>query len=411
MASTETTAFTQGVRKAMRMTKVRRTAALLIVSLGIGGFLCTTGTQAQPESGQKSLPPLASSGGPTAEDLVRYLNDNARLIPALRCNNVLIDCKADRQTVGLGGLFLYQKPGNFRFQAKVIGQPAIDMGSNREQVWYWISKNEPPYLFWVSRKDLASGKAHLPLPFWPEWFAEVMGTAEWDTDKPRKVMARGKSIELIEPIVTPQGQHVSKVTVFARMVSAIQVTHHLLRDAKGNVICEAAINKVRRERKSGALLVEDVKFTWPAQRLDARFQFTNIETIEPLSKERVERVFSPDGLTYQRYSLVTRSLPKAKEKQADARDTLSASDIRIDLTDTQVVLHHREEVLKLSGRPDHPLSLRVLQDRLRAWMGKDKQAALCITCSPSVEYAAVKAVLDACREVGIHQIELRTAEK
>ncbi|HEY7308270.1 MAG TPA: sigma-70 family RNA polymerase sigma factor [Gemmataceae bacterium] len=416
-------ALTQGVLKAMWMTKVRTTAALLlIVSVGIGGFLCTTGTQAQPGSKEKET---ASSADvptflarrasddvvPKAEDLVRYLNDNAKLIPALRCTNVLIECKADRQTVGLPGQFLYQKPGNFRFTGKVFSQPAFDMGSNREQVWYWISKNDPPYLFWVSRKDLASGKAHLPLPFWPEWFGEVMGTAEWDISKPRTVIARGKSIELIEPIVTPQGQHGSKVIVFARMGTPIQVTHHLLRDNKGKVICEAAINKVRQERKSVALLVEDVKFTWPAQRLEARLQFTDIETIEPLSKERVERVFSPDGLGYQRYSLVTRSLQIDEEKQADAGDPLPTDGIRIDLTTTQAVLRHGEEVLKLSGRPDRPLALGILQDQLRAWADKEKQVALCVTSSPSVEYAVVKAVLDACRQAGIRKIELRTAEK
>src|SRR5687767_2132808 len=70
------------------------------------------------------------SGEPRVEDLVAYLNDNARRLQSLECQNVDIDVKAADQQVGLMGSLACQRPRNFRMQARVAGSKQVDLGSN-----------------------------------------------------------------------------------------------------------------------------------------------------------------------------------------------------------------------------------------------------------------------------------------
>ena len=204
---------------------------------------------------------------PKVEDLVRYLNTNARLIgdtDALKCTNLEIDCRADRQTVGLGGWMMCQKPRNFRLQAKVIGQPAVDIGSNNDEFWYWISKNEPPYLFHCSYEALGRG-AKVPFPFQPDMVVTALGIAPYDPAKKYELNApRGKNyFELIERTTAPQGQAIQNVVVFNRnraVPPEPQVIAYALRDDKERPICIASIKSVQQNRETGAILPLMVKF-------------------------------------------------------------------------------------------------------------------------------------------------------
>src|SRR6185437_4181243 len=317
--------------------------------------------------------------------------------------------KVANQTVGMGGRFLYQKPGQFRMSAIVFGKPAFDMGGNRDEVWYFIGKNDPPYVFWISRADLARDKARWPVPFSPDWLGEVLGVAERHANKRQEVVIQAKTIELIEPIVTPQGHHARKVTVFARSQSPLQVMEHRLLDDKGKMVCRAVIRKVRRDAKTGALLVQNVQFVWPAQRSEVSLQFNDMEIIESMNGEKASRVFTSKDLGASRFCLATSQLEK---KKVELKPPSSDGLIQIDLTNAHIEMRCREEMMKVSGQPGGTLSLQVLQDQLHTWIAANgKQApSLRITCEASVEYAKVKTILDACREAGIRKIELRTSK-
>src|SRR2546423_13376585 len=90
---------------------------------------------------------------PTVPELVRYLNTNAQNVQSVQAS-VDMDAQQDRQPVSLGGFLACQKPRNFRLKAKVMSQPAVDIGSNDDEFWYWINKNDPPYVFHCTYRDL-----------------------------------------------------------------------------------------------------------------------------------------------------------------------------------------------------------------------------------------------------------------
>src|SRR5262249_57670564 len=114
-------------------------------------------------------PAVVTGGVPTAEDLVYYLNFNARKVQAVQCNRLEIDCKQGNQGVGLDGLLACEKPRNFRLKAKLLGQPGVDIGSDGDrEFWYWISKAEPPYLYHCSYEEFGRGGVRMPFPFQPD---------------------------------------------------------------------------------------------------------------------------------------------------------------------------------------------------------------------------------------------------
>lgn len=257
---------------------------------------------------------VADNDMPKVENLVRYLNANADLIgneDALKCTNLSIDCKADHQNIGLGGMMMCQKPRNFRLMAKVVGQPAVDIGSNQEEFWYWISKNEPPYLFHCSYEALGRG-ANVPFPFQPDMVVTALGIAKYDENKKYELnVPRGKNyFELIERTTSPQGQPIQKVVAFRRSTAALpepQVIAYALRDDKGNNICIANIKSVDRNRETGAILPQKVTFEWPAQKLSMTLEMNNLQVIK-MDNGTASRLFTRKSLNYQSFDLASRNL-------------------------------------------------------------------------------------------------------
>lgn len=258
-------------------------------------------------------PPPVDGRLPLTKDLVEYLNRNADKVGdnALRCTNVSIDCKANSQTVGLGGMMMCQKPRNFRLTAKVLSQPTVDIGSNKDEFWYWISKADPPYLFHCSYDALAKG-VNVPFPFQPDMVVTALGIAQYDPNRRYELNAPPKAnyYELIESIKSPQGQSIQKVVVFDRVERFPpypQVIAHVLRDDKGKIICKATIESVQRDRATDAILPRKVTFSWPAQQLQMKMELDGLQVVT-LKPDQVDKAFTRRDLTMPSWDLAARAL-------------------------------------------------------------------------------------------------------
>ncbi len=199
-----------------------------------------------------------------------------------------------------------RKPRNFRLQAQILSQPAVDIGSNDQEFWYWISKNEPPYLFHCSYDALSRG-TRIPFPFQPDMVVSALGLAEYDLAKKYELRAdpRLHYYELIEQTLSPQGEPIQKVTVFNKKqveAPAPQVIAHVLKDARGNPICTATIKKVQQNRDNGAIYPTVVMFNWPAQKLQMTMELHNLQVVK-VDDGMAQRVFTRKNLGYQTYDL------------------------------------------------------------------------------------------------------------
>src|SRR5439155_23433913 len=121
----------------------------------------------------------APSGTPTAEQLVAYLNDNARRLQSIESRDVQLDASMKWETFGLTGVMVCQKPRNFRLMAKAASMSMADVGSNQDEFWFWVGKSDPPYLFHCSHQDFAQGRSQVKFPLQPDWVMVALGMAEY----------------------------------------------------------------------------------------------------------------------------------------------------------------------------------------------------------------------------------------
>jgi hypothetical protein len=236
---------------------------------------------------------------------------------------VAIDVTADRQSVGLSGKMMCQSPRNFRLSGVVFGKPEVDIGSNKDEFWYWIGRNQPPYLFHCSYDAMARG-AKIPFPFKPDMVVSALGLAEYDLKKNYKMNIvdnkKGyKAIELIEEAVSPQNQRIQKITVFNFSETTLphpQVLAHVLKDDKGTVICVANIREVQAVGPKRAILPKKMVFSWPAQKMQMTMQINNPEIVS-MNEEKAGMVFTRRNLSYQSYDLAA-GRPDAGVQRAGA---------------------------------------------------------------------------------------------
>jgi hypothetical protein len=258
---------------------------------------------------QDRPPPPAPAKVPDVPALVNYLNQNAALVQAVRSDTVDIQCMQGRQAIGLGGMLVCRKPRDFRLRAKVVGNPAVDIGSNSEEFWYWISKADPPHVYHCSYRDLATGKVFVPFPFQPDMLVAALGIAEYDPKGKYDLKVYPKYLELVESTVSPSGEAVQRITVFNRTQAPPgqpQVLAHVLKDTKGKLICQANIHEVVADPITKVALPTKVTLEWPAQKVKMTMRMYDIKAVS-ITPAEAARYFQRTGLSeYDSYDLARR---------------------------------------------------------------------------------------------------------
>jgi hypothetical protein len=275
------------------------------VVLGLAVVVPLFGCNHTPIIGDRQPPALPpNTKVPEAVALVNYLNQQAARVQTVRAK-IDMDCKAEGQSIALGGMMGCQKPRDFRLKANVLGHPAVDLGSNSNEFWYWISKAPQPYVYHCSYRDLGTGQVRIPFPFQPDMVVSALGLAEYDLKGTYEVKASARTLELIQDTVSPSGQPVKKIVVFNRMLSAPgqpQVLAHVLRDTKGNLICQAHIQRIQVDRTTNATVPTKVTIEWPAQKITMKMDLSDVQ-VNTIDRATAGRMFQRTDLTYATFDL------------------------------------------------------------------------------------------------------------
>ena len=188
-----------------------RRLSLTLLCLGVvAGVGCKTPQFYNPAAQKHDLPPPSYT--PTAEELVKHLNENARHVSSLECNDDLsITIRQGVQEFSVSGMLQFQKPRNFRLTAEKFNTSQADIGSNDQEFWFWLKQNNPPSLFFCNYDDFAKMQSS-PLPVHPDWIAEAMCLQELNPNAQYQVRKSGTySLDLISNSVSPQGVSLQKI--------------------------------------------------------------------------------------------------------------------------------------------------------------------------------------------------------
>jgi hypothetical protein len=285
----------------------------LILGLGLTGLLLSTGCSGFQTQGRVRGPDRVQidRGQPSSAAMVNYLNENARRIPALRCEDMTLDCVKGRDKAAISSVMVCQGPRNFRLLGKALGKNVADIGSNDQEFWFWISEAKPPYVYHCAYADLERGKVNLPFPIQPEMILAGLGMAQYDPAKQYQVKVNGRTVELIETVSSPHRGNLQKVTVFARGPvgrDQPQVIGHILRDERGKEICSATITHVQTDPTTGAVLPRRMKFRCPAEQFEMSMRLDGARVIR-IEQQQAASMFSRANLTtFQGYDLARRTV-------------------------------------------------------------------------------------------------------
>lgn len=259
----------------------------------------------------------ATTAMPTVENLVTYLNYNAKLLEptqALNSQNVMIDINAEAGKIGIGAKMICQTPRNFMMSGVALGQPVVDIGSNDKEFWFWSREINPPYLYHCTYEDLARG-TKVPFPFQPDMVLSALGLAQYDPAKQYGLSTADdgkghKSILLTEQARSPENKPIQKITVFDAQQAKPgqpQVLAHILKDERGNVICSANIRSVQQIGPSGLIIPRVIEFSWPDQKMRMKMQIEN-PRIMAMPPEKAVTVFTRQNVRQQSFDLATQTL-------------------------------------------------------------------------------------------------------
>ena len=283
----------------------------LVAGLGLAVTGCAGLTGSKEPRG--TIGPITSQT-PTAPQLVSYVNNNASRAAAIESTDLALEVKSGSQGGGLSGTLYCEKPRNFRLRAKAVGKPMADFGSNNQEFWYWISQDNPPYLYHCNYADLSRGNIPLPFPFQPDWVLETLGLAELSTAPENyRVERKNNTFELTERGTSTQGRPVFKVTVFHggnAGGSQPQITQHRLHDEQGQLVAVADVLSVRRDAGTGATIAHHLRLKWPQQKLEMELKLDGLKVYNaPVLTQRAPELFQRSSLRdLPSYDLATRSL-------------------------------------------------------------------------------------------------------
>jgi hypothetical protein len=287
-----------------------------ILGLGLSALLLSTGcNNLQPTRGGTAVG-RRPAPQPTAAAMVNYLNENAQRVQGLSSTDVTLECRQDHNSGNLSGRLDCQRPRNFRLTARVVGQPTVDIGSNGEEFWYWISKAEPPYVYHCTYDDLQKPGVFIPFPFQPDMILAALGMAQYDPNKPYEVRANAaaRTVELIESATSPQGRPVKKITVFRSGPAGRNepvVVAHVLKDEQGREVCSATVSEVQTDPATGAVVPRRVRLYWPAEKIELKMKLDGVR-VNGIDATLAASLFSRRNLaSLTAYDLARRSVDGA----------------------------------------------------------------------------------------------------
>lgn len=200
--------------------------------------------------------PQALTASPTLDDVVRVVNANAEKVQSLYAADATV---AVPMAPKLRATLAFDRPRRFRLRAETgLTGAEFDAGSNDEQFWYWVRRQNPPAVFVCRHDQFRQSVVRQMMPIEPEWVIDALGIGGFDPahEHTGPTPVRGGRLEVRSRVPRPEGDY-TRVT----LVDAVRgwiVEQHLYNE-RGELLVSATMSQHARDSATGAYLPRHVE--------------------------------------------------------------------------------------------------------------------------------------------------------
>lgn len=216
-------------------------------------------------------PPVVLQPTATAEQVVAVVNQNTERVHSYVTNNASISAPGMPMLPVASGSIAYQRPLNFRFQARALTGPEVDFGSNPERFWLWAKQMTGPDgrspLYTVRHDQYASSGAQNMMPIDPQWIIEALGMVTINQATMQPPLPRddgGFEVRYVQD--SPRG----RLTRVLIIDSHGQVTQQSVLNSQGALLASATASQFRYDPQTAVSLPRVVTVQVPAAELSLK---------------------------------------------------------------------------------------------------------------------------------------------
>jgi hypothetical protein len=210
--------------------------------------------------------------------LIEHVNRNITNLHSWSCTDATVSATSKYMPIKLplSTTIAVERDKNFRLRARSPLGDEADFGSNSERFWFWMRRNNPPWVFTARHADMNAVGQRLQIPFHPDWIMEALGVVPLNPNnithqQPGK---EANTLLLISEEISPSGAAVRREIVVDTHLGVILA--HRLFDAAGQRLAEARLSRHRRE-PSGIIMPHVIELDWPQQEMSMTLELTTIE--------------------------------------------------------------------------------------------------------------------------------------
>ena len=277
------------------MNNIPQKAALVVLILVVSTCGCKSFL-----FGTKPATPIPTvfSTVPTLEQAQMEINRRYTSIRSFATDKAMIS--ASGVAIPLRSSIAYEKPKNLRIRggASLGLGTEIDLGSNRDEFWFWAKRKPEKHLYHAKHDQYATCQIRNVIPVEPEWLMESFGIIELkDSDKHiGPTRATDGNLQITSQIQTPRGIY-SRIITFHPQTAAI--LRHEIYSPDNRRIVGTEMSEHTIDSNSGVLYAKKVVIHAPDANLTLTINLGEVK-YNSLSTFTVEAFEMPkyDGYTY-----------------------------------------------------------------------------------------------------------------
>lgn len=236
------------------------------------------------------VPPSIPQAAPL-DQLLSAINNNTAKVRSMICRDARLS--AEGAPIDLRANLAIERPGNFRMRGETsLTGPELDVGSNAQEYWLWVKRNQPPAFYYGRHDQFAQSQASQIFPIEPTWLIEAFGLVSFDPQQPiQGPIPRGNDQVEVRTQRMANGKQVQQVTIIDARRALVLEQH--LYTPQGQRIASALTSEHRMDVQSGAALPRKIVLEWPASKMKLTLDLFDLQ-VNTLGPEQANLFQKPE---------------------------------------------------------------------------------------------------------------------